>query len=86
MENYSSDDSSDNNSQQEDNNRIKIDYEVKTFQLRSFYDQYLKTNKINLCPEYQRDFCWNESKQNLFIDTIMKNYIVPMFIIIKMFF
>ena len=91
MENYSSvdssddssNDSTDNNSHQENNNRIKIDYEVKTFQLRSFYDQYLKTNKINLCPEYQRDFCWNESKQNLFIDTIMKNYIVPMFIIIK---
>jgi len=61
----------------------KIESKIKTLQLRSFYDQYLKNNKINLSPEYQREFCWNNDKQNLLIDSIMKNYIVPMFIIIK---
>jgi len=61
----------------------KIESKIKTVQLRSFYDQYLKNNKINLSPEYQREFCWNNEKQNLLIDSIMKNYILPMFIIIK---
>jgi hypothetical protein len=74
-------DTDDYTSDEENENVIESD--VKTFQLRSFYDQYLKNNKINLSPEYQRDFCWNEDRQNLFIDSIMKNYIVPMFIIIK---
>jgi len=51
--------------------------------LRSFYDQYLVKNTINLQPEYQREFVWNSTKQDLLIDSIMRCFVVPSFIFIK---
>jgi hypothetical protein len=67
-----------------DNSDIQnIEHKTHTFQLKSFYDQYMKTDKINLSPEYQRDFAWNTQKQELLIDSIMNNYIIPLYIIYK---
>ena len=48
------------------------------------YSLYLKNNKLLLNPEYQRGICWKLQKMNTFIDTIMKNFIVPSFVIYKL--
>ena len=62
---------------------LKYDYEQ--FEIRDFYDLYLqKKNKINFKPVYQRSFSWNKDKQNLFIDSIIHNYIIPPIILIKL--
>lgn len=56
-----------------------------SYQLKSFYDQYLSSkntsNNIDLDPDYQREFVWSMDKQSLLIDSIMKSYIIPPFII-----
>lgn len=62
---------------------FEIKTKHETFQLRSFYDQYLSSEQINLHPEYQRDFVWNGEQQNLFIDSIMRGFIVPGIIFIE---
>lgn len=54
-----------------------IESTTSSYQLRSFYDQYLKPGKIKLDPLYQRDFTWNSDKQNLLIDSIIRGYIIP---------
>lgn len=38
-------------------------------------------DQIDLDPHYQREFVWSMAKQRLLIDSIMKQYIVPPFII-----
>lgn len=65
----------------EKNKIPKLEQQNSQIQLRSFYDQYLKTEKLNLNPSYQRSFCWNFNKQRFFIDTIMKRFPVPNFVI-----
>ncbi|KAF8233761.1 hypothetical protein L208DRAFT_873504 [Tricholoma matsutake] len=37
----------------------------------------IRTNKINLNAEYQRDVVWNEHKQIQLIDSVMHNYYIP---------
>lgn len=64
-------------------NNLKYDYQQ--FEIKDFYDCYLiKEKKINLKPIYQRSFSWNQSKQDLFIDSIINNYIIPPIILIKL--
>jgi uncharacterized protein with ParB-like and HNH nuclease domain len=46
--------------------------------------KYLKDDKLLLSPEYQRDLCWSTDKMILFIDTIMKSWIVPNYVIYKL--
>ncbi len=64
-----------------------LKYEYQQFEIRDFYDCYLsngKEKKINFKPVYQRTFSWNSSKQDLFIDSIINNYIIPPIILIKL--
>lgn len=50
----------------------------QTKSIRCIYEEFLRNPKsCNITPEYQREFCWNWKKQNLFIDSIMCNYIIP---------
>jgi len=51
--------------------------------LKSYYDRYLLKNKIDLQPEYQRDFVWNEDKRDLLIDSIMRGFVIPQFVLIE---
>lgn len=62
---------------------FELDTQTSQYGLRSFYDQYLVKNKINLLPEYQREFVWNNTKQDLLIDSIMRTFVIPGFIFIK---
>ena len=66
-----------------ENDYFEIKKNSKEYELRSFYDSNLKNDRINLHPEYQRDFVWNAYKQNLLIDSIMRSFVVPHFIFIK---
>lgn len=56
----------------------------QTKNIRGIYEEYLRnSNEVNLNPEYQRSFCWNKDKQNLFIDSIMNNYIIPPLVLLQ---
>jgi hypothetical protein len=80
---------SESNSSDNDNNDVivedyfEIQTQTSTHGLRSFYDTDLKKNRINLQPEYQRDFAWNAEKQNLLIDSIMRSFVIQSFIFAK---
>ena len=39
---------------------------------------------MQLTPEYQRELCWSIEKMNTFIDTIMKGWIVPNYVIYQL--
>jgi len=52
--------------------------------IRSFYDQFIKPNKLLFTPEYQREFCWSINKQKTLLYTIFNNLIMPNIIIYKL--
>lgn len=45
--------------------------------------EWIKKDKINLHPPYQRNFIWSSKDQKLLIDSIMKGYPLPNFFIYK---
>lgn len=75
---------SDSDNDLSDDEVIKLDSKIEVISIRSFYDQYLKCDKLLLKPEYQRDFCWSQVKQNTFIGTIMNKWIIPNIVIYKL--
>lgn len=74
-------DNSDSDTDEDD--YFEIDTKTTQYELRSFFDQFLLKNKINLQPEYQREFIWNSDKQDLLIDSIMRSFVIPNFVFIK---
>lgn len=80
--NYDSD--SDSNNDLSDDETTKLDSRIEVTSIRSFYDRYLKSDILLLQPEYQRDFCWSQIKQNTFIGTIMNKWIIPNIVIYKL--
>lgn len=79
-----SDSDSDSNSDYDKQDDLRIESQTQNYELRSFYDRFLKNNKIKLDPIYQRDFSWNEDKQNLFVDSLIRGYIIPNIILRKL--
>ena len=75
---------SDSDSDLTDEETTKLDSKIEVTSIRSFYDQYLKSNILLLQPEYQREFCWSQIKQNTFIGTIMNKWIIPNIVIYKL--
>ena len=62
-----------------------LKYDFASYEIKYIYETYLKNDgEINLSPEYQREFAWNNDKQDLFIDSIINNYIIPPIILIKL--
>ncbi len=57
---------------------------ITTKSISSIYNEYLKNNDLQLTPEYQRELCWSVEKMNTFVDTIMKNWIVPNYVIYEL--
>lgn len=76
--------SSDSESNDEYEEFPKIRTQITTKGLKTIYHEFLKSEKLNLKPEYQRDICWSNSKMNALIDTIMKQLVVPNFVIYKL--
>lgn len=82
MEEYSdSEKSCDSDNEVQDH---KIETKITTYNIDTVYNKFLKSNQLLLQPEYQRDLCWSYDKMNMFIDSIMKNYIVPNFVIYEL--
>lgn len=47
----------------------------------TIYNTYFNRNNINLKPNYQRELTWSFDKMCVFIDSIMKGYVIPSFIL-----
>ena len=45
--------------------------------------EWIKNDRINLHPPYQRNFIWSLKDQKLLIDSILKGYPLPNFFIYK---
>ena len=71
-----------------DQNKISmlknLKYDFESYEIKYIYETYLKNQEINLSPSYQREFTWSNEKQDLFIDSIVNNYIIPPIILIKL--
>ena len=67
----------DSDSESIDDELNQINTQITTKSICAIYHEYLKDDKLLLSPEYQRDLCWSVDKMILFIDTIMKEWIVP---------
>ena len=85
------DDNDDIDEEEVDQEKLKIKmlknlkYDFASYEIKYIYETYLKNDgEINLSPEYQREFAWNNDKQDLFIDSIINNYIIPPIILIKL--
>ena len=57
-------------------------YSIKEITILQLID-WIKKDKINLHPPYQRNFIWSSKDQKLLIDSIMKGYPLPNFFIYK---
>jgi len=74
-----------------DDNEAKIKmlknlkYDFSSYEIKYIYETYLKNkDELDLNPSYQREFTWSNDKQDLFIDSIINNYIIPPIILIKL--
>lgn len=63
----------------------RLELKIESTNINSVYDMYLKDKtQLQLQPVYQREFCWSMPKMNLFIDSIMNNFIIPNFVIYEL--
>lgn len=73
----------------EDDAKIKmlknLKYDFASYEIKYIYETYLKNElELDLSPSYQREFTWSNEKQDLFIDSVVNNYIIPPIILIKL--
>ena len=62
-----------------------LKYDFASYEIKYIYETYLKnSDEIDLNPSYQREFSWTDDKQDLFIDSVVNNYIIPPIILIKL--
>jgi len=59
-----------------------MDYSIKEITISQLLE-WIKSDKINLHPPYQRNFIWSLKDQRLLIDSILKGYPLPNFFIYK---
>jgi len=88
---YETEDETEDESDDEENEeKLKIKllknlkYDFESYEIKYIYETYLKDETVNLTPPYQREFAWDSKKQDLFIDSIMNNFIIPPIILIKL--
>jgi|SaaInlStandDraft_5_1057022.scaffolds.fasta_scaffold10434_1 uncharacterized protein with ParB-like and HNH nuclease domain len=69
----------------EEINEIEITKPIKKINnitsIITIYNTYFNRNNINLKPNYQRELIWSFDKMCIFIDSIMKGYVIPSFIL-----
>lgn len=62
-----------------------LKYDFASYEIKYIYETYLKNEtELELSPSYQREFTWSNEKQDLFIDSVINNYIIPPIILIKL--
>jgi len=79
-----SDDESDLETEENNNSSTKIITQITNKSIRSIYYEYLQDDSLLLSPEYQRELSWSIEKMNAFIDTILKGWIVPNYVIYQL--
>lgn len=62
-------------------NISNIETQISTKSIFAIYCEYLQKSKLLLRPEYQRKLCWSLQKMNDFIDTILKGWVIPNYVI-----
>lgn len=62
----------------------KIEKKSDNPSISTIYHNYFTRNRINLRPNYQREFTWSFEKMNMFVDSLMKGYVIPTFILYKL--
>lgn len=79
------DEISDDESEDEDEDIIenKLDKKNEIPSISTIYHNYFTRNRINLQPNYQREFTWTFEKMCMLIDSLMKGYVIPSFILYK---
>jgi hypothetical protein len=77
---------SDTDDDSNNNNGNKIDKKCDNPSISTIYNMYFTRNRINLQPNYQREFSWSFDKMCTFIDSLMKGYVIPTFILYKLSF
>ena len=76
------DDVDDDNIIEENNNIVT---NISTRNIGTIFERYLKIpNYLELHPLYQRNICWSSEKMNIFIDTIMRRWLVPNYVIYEL--
>ena len=60
---------------------MKLDTEFMS--VKNIYNEFLVENKINLSPEYQRQFTWNGEQINLFLDSLINCFIIPSIVLLE---
>ena len=61
-----------------------ISTQITNKSIKSIYYEYLQGSELLLRPEYQRELCWSFDKMNAFIDTILKGWIIPNYVIYEL--
>lgn len=62
-----------------------LKYDFASYEIKYIYETYLKNElELDLSPSYQREFTWSNEKKDLFIDSVVNNYIIPPIILIKL--
>jgi hypothetical protein len=64
--------------------KTSIMTQITTKSIKAIYYEYLESDQLFLRPEYQRDLCWSLEKMNAFVDTIIKGWIVPNYVIYEL--
>lgn len=58
--------------------------QIKTSSIKCIYESYLKENRTDLQPSYQRSIAWKFDKMLLFLDSLYNCPIIPAFILYKL--
>jgi len=82
--NSDSDEDLDEDTDEDSDEEHKIDKKSDSPSISTIYHNYFARNRINLQPNYQREFTWSFEKMNTFIDSLMKGYVIPTFILYKL--
>ena len=75
--------SDDSDEEEEDIIENKLEKKNEIPSISTIYHNYFTRNRINLQPNYQREFTWTFEKMCMLIDSLMKGYVIPSFILYK---
>lgn len=59
-----------------------MEYSYTSYTIQQLYD-LIKEGKIDLRPQYQRNFIWSKKEQQTLIDSILHNMPLPSFFLYK---
>ena len=64
--------------------RLAMPNKTNTKTIETIYAEMLSTARLDLSPPYQRERCWKQHQNNGLIDSIMRNFPLPLFTVYKL--